>query len=114
MTCANNCRGVNPNSVIVGGTAALDGTLNVQLFGRLEPLEVLSFDVVVASTILGTFSDISLPDIETLLWDVEYLLDSDGLDRVRLTVTNTVPVPAAVWLFGSALCLLGWLRKRAT
>ena len=23
MTCANNCRGVNPNSVIVGGTAVL-------------------------------------------------------------------------------------------
>ncbi len=26
---------------------------------------------------------------------------------------NVVPVPAAAWLFGSALGLLGWLRKRA-
>ena len=26
MTCANNCRGVNPNSVIVGGTAVLAAT----------------------------------------------------------------------------------------
>lgn len=25
---------------------------------------------------------------------------------------TTVPVPAAVWLFGSALCLLGWMRER--
>jgi hypothetical protein len=25
-----------------------------------------------------------------------------------------VPVPAAVWLFGSALGLLGWIRKRTT
>jgi hypothetical protein len=27
-------------------------------------------------------------------------------------VTATVPVPAAVWLFGSALGLLAWLRRR--
>jgi len=26
---------------------------------------------------------------------------------------NVIPVPAAAWLFGSALGLLGWLRKRA-
>jgi hypothetical protein len=28
--------------------------------------------------------------------------------------TNTVPVPAAVWLFGSALGGLGWMRRRKT
>lgn len=28
-------------------------------------------------------------------------------------VATTVPVPAAVWLFGSALGLLGWMRRRA-
>lgn len=27
-------------------------------------------------------------------------------------VTQPVPVPAAVWLFGSALGLLGWIRRR--
>jgi hypothetical protein len=27
--------------------------------------------------------------------------------------TTTVPVPAAVWMFGSALGLLGWIRRRA-
>jgi hypothetical protein len=31
--------------------------------------------------------------------------------RVNATV---IPVPAAVWLFGSALGLLGWLRRRAS
>ena len=33
MTCANNCRGVNPNSVIVGGTAVLAAaSIGTQLF----------------------------------------------------------------------------------
>ena len=37
------------------------------------------------------------------------LCDSAGL-RMEFTI---VPVPAAVWLFGSALGLLGWVRRRA-
>ncbi len=33
------------------------------------------------------------------------------VDAVAIEV-NVVPVPAAVWLFGSALGLLGWARRR--
>lgn len=33
--------------------------------------------------------------------------------RSRLEPQASVPVPPAVWLFGSALGLLGWLRRRA-
>jgi hypothetical protein len=29
-----------------------------------------------------------------------------------LVVSNMIPVPAAVWLFGSALGLLGWLKRK--
>ncbi len=29
------------------------------------------------------------------------------------TATTVVPVPAAVWLFGSAIGLLGWMRRRS-
>ena len=28
--------------------------------------------------------------------------------------TDVIPIPAAVWLFGSALGLLGWLKRRST
>ena len=35
-------------------------------------------------------------------------------DTVTLNVVATVPIPAAAWLFGSALGFLGWLRRKAT
>lgn len=36
------------------------------------------------------------------------LFSASVLDNI---VINTVPVPAAIWLFGSALAGLGWLRR---
>ncbi|HJP04021.1 MAG: VPLPA-CTERM sorting domain-containing protein [Gammaproteobacteria bacterium] len=33
-----------------------------------------------------------------------------ALDNIALTA---VPVPAAAWLFGSALAGLGWIRRRS-
>jgi len=42
--------------------------------------------------------------------------DATGIDAGMALVVadaNLVPVPAAVWLFGSALGLLGWVRRRA-
>jgi hypothetical protein len=37
-----------------------------------------------------------------------------GCGRLHWMVfSSTVPVPAAVWLFGSALGVLGWVRRRA-
>jgi len=35
-----------------------------------------------------------------------------NIDNIRILTASAVPVPAAVWLFGSALGLLGWLRRR--
>jgi len=37
--------------------------------------------------------------------------DAVGFDNL---VANTIPIPAAVWLFGSGLGLLGWLRRKAS
>jgi len=43
---------------------------------------------------------------------VEILMGGSGaIDNITYSV---VPVPAAVWLFGSALGLLGWVRRKAS
>ena len=38
--------------------------------------------------------------------------NADEFGWVATTTLTTVPVPAAVWLFGSALGLLGWARHK--
>lgn len=38
--------------------------------------------------------------------------DLDGTDIIEYARFSVVPVPAAVWLFGSALAILGWIRRR--
>ena len=37
--------------------------------------------------------------------------DAAGIYMVR---TSAVPVPAALWLFGSGLGLLGWMRRKVS
>ena len=39
---------------------------------------------------------------------------TDGNDSDWIAPSAVVPVPAAAWLFGSALGLLGWARRRQT
>jgi hypothetical protein len=43
----------------------------------------------------------------------DYWSVDDGVEFTAIA-TTTVPVPAAVWLFGSALGLLGWMRRRTS
>lgn len=77
-----------------------------------------SFDIFTAETFVGEFDILTLAVLGAgLQWDVSYLLDFIGkTDVLRLSVVSSasaVPVPAAAWLFGSALIgLVGIKRKK--
>jgi hypothetical protein len=51
-------------------------------------------------------------NVKTFTWDSVIPGTSNiSIDNIAYTV---VPIPAAVWLFGSALAGLGWLRRKQT
>ena len=66
------------------------------------------------STPLGTGDWLNLTRVS---WDVETPAYFPYADDIGVSVDNivvsAVPVPAAVWLFGSGLAVLGWLRRRS-
>jgi hypothetical protein len=102
----------------VSGTATLGGTLNVSLIdlgsGHFTPHLGDSFDILSADQLQGSFSSLTLAALDpSLRWDIGYLTDAIGTtDVVRLSV-DAVPVPPAVWLFGSGLLgLVGIARRK--
>ncbi len=104
----------------ISGTATLDGLLSVSLDNSFMPVLGDSFDILAADTIVGQFStlDTSLAPLGAgLTWDLSYVLDPTLSDTVRLSVVSAVPVPAAMWLFGSGLLGLvgvaGWRVDRS-
>lgn len=95
-----------------------------------DDLDTIS-DTDTVRSIDGTFSfDIDHADLSQILDDMVFSMNLDFTSNVgfndriprfvRVTLAYTydaeavvpVPVPAAAWLFGSALGLLGWLRRR--
>ncbi len=71
--------------------------------------------MLLAEVLHGTFGNAVLPNLSPdLVWNIQYLLNPTGTDTLRLTAQSAVPVPAAVWFFGSGLAALGLLRRRST
>lgn len=91
------------------GTSEAD---NFLLFSQ-ESAALLELDR--SGTVLSTFSFSGLADqAEGVTIDPAgniYIVDENG-DDPRLFVLKPVPIPAAFWLFGSALAGLLWRQKR--
>lgn len=105
------------DSLHVSGTASLDGTLKVSLFnlgsGLFTPHAGDSFDILTAEQLQGSFSLLALAALDpNFKWEISYLTDAIGTtDVVRLSI-NAVPIPPAIWLFGSGLIgLFGFKSK---
>lgn len=93
----------------IGGSMTLGGTLDVDLIDTFDLVAGDFFDIMRADSILGSFGSVLLP---LLNGGLEFQL-SRGADYVRLAVVETpVPLPAALWLFASALAACGLRARR--
>ncbi|WP_145999096.1 PEP-CTERM sorting domain-containing protein [Oceanicoccus sp. KOV_DT_Chl] len=52
------------------------------------------------------------PDIVASIWTAQQETASDPFIGSYLVRTSAIPVPAAIWLFGSGLVALGWVRRK--
>lgn len=102
--------GSNQDFLSISGVANLDGELHIDFWENLMPAVGQSFDILSADSIIGTFDRLTSNRFGL---EASYIQDISGLDIVRVTVVQGVPVPAAAWLFGSALGLLGWRGRRS-
>ena len=112
----------------VGGTVSLKGAMDSLGIPRntlLMSADITGFNILDDSMLWGfnTTNIFCAPELGLSCTNSESVyieLDSafSGLfeRNFRTTgfATTTIPVPAAAWLFGSALGLLGWVRRRAT
>jgi hypothetical protein len=46
------------------------------------------------------------------LQQIEFVMAGEVFTAIDNIVVSTVPIPATVWLFGSALAGLGWMRRK--
>jgi hypothetical protein len=107
-----------------GVGASLCGNYNFGANGTNESSTSWGPGVLFSKTVVGDDVDLGLQqsiagyDGLSGVWNGTTLVMSNGSNSTQggltMTFTNAVPVPAAVWLFGSALGLLGWIRRRTT
>ncbi|MEJ1355250.1 MAG: VPLPA-CTERM sorting domain-containing protein [Candidatus Sedimenticola sp. (ex Thyasira tokunagai)] len=95
----------------ISGIADLGGMLEVTLLDDYLPEEGDLFTFLTAASVLDTFDYLILPDLPGQTeWELIY-----GSDSVSLGIVSAVPLPAAVWLFGTGLLgLIGFSKRKKT
>ncbi len=79
--------------VDVTGSATLDGLLEVVLLDGYIPNDGDSFDILIADTIVGGFSTLTLPSLSGMNWELETLVDAQGSDDILRLSVLAVPEP---------------------
>jgi len=102
-----------------GNTFAMS-SIDVAFFGP-EPATVTITGILLGGGIVettysgpsfGTFETVVLGTSWTGLESIQFVTDVSSATIINNLVISAVPIPAAVWLFGSALAGLGWMRRR--
>jgi len=95
-----------PASITVTGYLMSGGVVQTDVAGGIGSVAGLDFQTVAFG---AGWEDLERVEFGFANFDV-FALGGYGLDNILVTA---VPIPAAVWLFGSGLGLLGWFRRRA-
>ncbi len=77
-----NLAGSGYDQLLVSGTLALGGTLNVSLINGFSPTAGQSFDILNWGILNGTFSTLNLPTIAGLAWNTSQLYTTGMLSLV--------------------------------
>jgi len=115
----------NPGSFL-GGSVSLQGaidSLGIRRNTLLMTADIIGFNILDDDFLWGFnttnifCSDelgLNCRNSESVYIELDSAFDQMFQSNFKTTgfATTTVPVPAAVWLFGSALGLLGWVRRR--
>jgi len=92
--------------IVASGDILLGGILDVSLLSGFEPIVGSSFDILLGSSVAGSFSSTLFPVFDGRTFDIVL-----GAEFFRLTV-SAIPIPAAVYLFVPG-CLLLFTRRRS-
>jgi len=113
------------------GTTAAGGLMFVELFNELDGGGVGPGSGIIGGPLFGgatadtwqTFTTTAFAGPDTsggITLQLAAICGADAncvsdfyIDNVSI-VADVVPIPAAVWLFGSALGMMGWTRRRKT
>jgi probable HAF family extracellular repeat protein len=108
--------GYDAIDILNDGSLTLNGTLDIRLGDSFMPTSGNIFDLIIGDDINGVFDHILFPALAGgVTWKLVLLQDFEGstTDYLRLTAAPAVPLPGAVWLFGSALVGLVALSRRS-
>lgn len=104
----------NFDQVAVRDTLTLGGTLSINFDESFNPLEGQSFTLFDAASINGSFADVIFPEVDGLAFSLTF--DREG--RTVFSVHDSeagpaaVPLPAPIWLLGTAVFGLAAARRR--
>jgi hypothetical protein len=112
---ANDATGGFVSFLPIGGGISTDSTgmITGWKFIIYDGVDGLGLSNISTSNQPGSDGDITYYCTELIENGCNASFAATGIDGAGQWTMSTVPVPAAAWLFGSALGLVGFLRRRA-